>query len=68
MTALGVFSFIIISLFQGFVHPVKPLNACAPVEPPPDNVSTWIALIARDNCTFADKVVFFLRFAESVIE
>ena len=31
------------------------MNACVPVEPPPFKGS-WIALIARDNCTFVEKV------------
>ncbi|KAL4220016.1 E3 ubiquitin-protein ligase rnf13 [Mactra antiquata] len=41
---------------KGFIYNVNPFNACKPVDPPPDNISVWIALIARDNCTFVDKV------------
>lgn len=41
---------------QGFVYSVYPVNACKPVEAPPDNTSNWIALIARDNCTFTEKI------------
>lgn len=40
----------------GYVFNVNPPNACRPVNPPPDNFTKWIALIARDNCTFVEKV------------
>lgn len=45
-----------LNVFQGYVYNVNPFNACRPVEPPPNNSSVWIALIARDNCSFVDKV------------
>lgn len=41
---------------SGYLHPVKPFNACLPVAPPPNETSKWIALIARGNCTFVKKV------------
>lgn len=41
----------------GYVVNIQPEHACKPVVPPPNNTSVWIALIARGNCSFVDKVL-----------
>ncbi|XP_045199698.2 E3 ubiquitin-protein ligase RNF13-like isoform X3 [Mercenaria mercenaria] len=51
----------------GYIYNVHPFNACRPVDPPPDNSSVWIALIARDNCSFVEKIRNVQRWSVAAI-
>ncbi|XP_052785089.1 E3 ubiquitin-protein ligase RNF13-like isoform X1 [Mya arenaria] len=41
---------------RGYVYVASPLDGCSAVQPPPIKNLSWIALIARDNCSFVEKV------------
>lgn len=45
-----------IACLQGMVVLAEPVNACEPIQKPPNADDTWIALIVRYNCSFEIKV------------